>query len=37
MKFKIEFIWIKAHAGHQTNELADKLGKEAATRKDINF
>ena len=29
--WKIEFNWIKAHAGHQGNKLADKLSKEAAT------
>ena len=23
---KIEFNWIKAHAGHQGNEMADELG-----------
>jgi len=30
--WKIEFNWIKAHAG---NELADELAKEAATNRDI--
>ena len=35
--WKIEFSWIKAHAGHQGNELADELAKEAATNSDIKM
>jgi ribonuclease HI len=34
--WKIEFNWIKAHAGHHWNELADQLAKEAATSREIN-
>jgi ribonuclease HI len=34
--WKIEFNWIKVHAGHHGNELADELAKEAATSRDIN-
>jgi len=35
--WRIEFTWIKAHAGHRRNELADKLAKEAAKNREICF
>jgi ribonuclease HI len=35
MNGKIQFCWVKAHAGIQVNELADTLAKEAATNVDI--
>jgi len=35
-KWTVEFNWIKAHAGHQGNELADRLAKEAATSSELN-
>jgi hypothetical protein len=34
--WKIEFYWIKTHAGHHGNELADQLAKESATNSVIN-
>ena len=34
--WKIEFNWIKAHTGHQGNELANQFEKEAATNGDID-
>jgi ribonuclease HI len=33
---KIDFNWIKEHAGHHGNELADQLAKETATSREIN-
>ena len=31
----MEFSWIKAHAGHRKNEMADQLAKEVANNKNI--
>ena len=35
--WNIEYTWIKAHAGHYGNELADKLAKEASRNSDICY
>ncbi|XP_067132760.1 uncharacterized protein [Centruroides vittatus] len=34
-RLKITFCWVKAHAGHVSNELADKLAKEGSTQDTI--
>ncbi len=31
----VKFVWLKGHAGHQWNEVCDKLSKEAATRGNL--
>jgi ribonuclease HI len=35
--WKIESLWIKAHAGHYRNELANKLTKEATGNHDVCY
>ena len=34
-EWKVEFSWVKAHAGQRGNKLADRLAKEATSSKDI--
>ncbi|PSN53551.1 hypothetical protein C0J52_09192 [Blattella germanica] len=34
--WEIQLRWIKSHAGHLRNELADHVAKEAATSTEIN-
>ena len=36
-EWKVGFSWIKEHAGHGGNELADQLAKEAASSKTIDW
>jgi ribonuclease HI len=33
----IEYTWIRAHAGHERNELADRLAKEATRGSEICY
>ena len=33
--WKIEYTWIKAHAGHRGNKVADQIAKEAATNSNV--
>ena len=35
-EWKVEFSWIKAHAGHRGNELEDQRAKEAASSRTID-
>jgi len=34
-EWRVEFSWIKTHAGHRGNEMADQLAKAAANNKKI--
>jgi len=34
-EWKVEFSWVKAHAGQRGNQLAGRLAKEASSSKDI--
>ena len=36
-KWKIEFKWVKAHAGNIGNELADRLAKEATKNRNVTY
>lgn len=36
-KHNVAFQWVKGHAGHHWNELADKLATEAADGKDLKI
>jgi len=35
-EWRVEFTWIKAHAGHRGNETAHQLAKEEANNKNID-
>lgn len=35
--FKVEYIWVKGHAGHHFNERCDQLAVAAATSKDLQI
>ena len=35
--FKLEFVWVKGHAGHPQNERCDELAVQAATQAPKNI
>jgi ribonuclease HI len=34
-KHRVEFVWVKGHAGHAENECCDRLATTAAARKNL--
>ena len=36
-KHKVKFIWVKGHAGHERNEICDRLAVEASNFNNLNI